>query len=294
MTKKFYPSSSAFMLGDVVMTKYDSGCLRSILAKANGIRTGEIHPVYKRVGAAHEDAYAELLSQDDKNISIEREVQVKKEISLDVQYSGRMDFRVLRALPDGTHETIIHETKGTVSKNTRRDFRKGEYNVSYLAQLVSYMVDERTTKGKLVCGYYEEDDSGVLRMQETREYRVTVTDTGRLDVDGEPSGYNVADLLAHRRAAAAVLENHEVGPRPDKWNQKWGGPCGRCAFSKTCDAWDSGALGTDTAMFLGSAEEDAAVARATVQADPIINKVKAIKVKAVKGKKSTKGDTQDG
>lgn len=290
--KKFYPSSSAFMIGDTVMTKYDSGCLRSILVKASGIKTGDIHPVYKKVGATHEWRYLVELRQDEKNISIEAEVVTKKKLSEEVMYSGRMDFRVMRDTTEGP-VCVIHETKGTVSKNTRRDWRKGEYNLTYLAQLVSYMVDERSTRGMLVCGYYEENDHGALERLEQRRFKVQITDSGRIDVDGQPSGFNVADLLTHRRAVVEILEENKIGPRPDKWNQKWGGPCTRCAFKNTCDKYDE--LGGDTKGFLESAEEDARLARETPQADPVVNKIKIKKPKGetnVKRKASSSHDNE--
>ena len=280
--KKFYPSSSAFMIGDTVMTKYDGGCLRSILAKANGVRTGELHPTYKRIGAVHEEKYHKELLADENYAKVLREIPIRKSIADTVDYSGRLDFLTMSAKDD---TEVVHECKGTASKNARRDYRKGIYNVTYLAQTVSYMIDRRTTRGKMVCGYYEQNDLGDLLEQERHVFRVTITETGRIDVNGEPSGYNVADVLAHRHAAAQHIERNEVGPRPDKWNQQWGGPCTRCVFNQACEKYDN-TQERNTETFLRDAE--ICVQTAPKQPDPVINKVKVKKLKAEKKPKGSK------
>lgn len=231
----FYPSSSAFMVGDVVVTKYDSGCLRSILIKSKGIREKEIAPIYQKVGALAENLRAAEL--DASGREYEREVVLRTPLSPAVMFSGRADFVV--------NGEIVDEVKGHISKNTRRDvIRKGEYNLSYLAQLVSYMVRLRLDKGRLICGYFEEDVDGSLIKQEERTFKVEIGDDGGISVDSEPSGYCVADLLAHQQAAVKVLETDEVGPRPDKWNQKYGGPCTLCPFQSACDKYDRDGITT--------------------------------------------------
>ena len=266
----FYPSSSAFMIGDLVVTKYNSGCLRSILIKANGIREGEIAPIYQQVGALAENLHASELDAAGK--SYEREVVIRVPLSTAVTYSGRADFVL-----DGE---IVDEVKGHISKNTRRDvIRKGEYNVSYLAQLVSYMVKLRCPRGRLVCGYFEEDADGSLIKQEERVFRVEIDDEAGIDVDGEPSGYCVADLLAHQRAAVRVLETGEIAARPDKWNQKYGGPCTQCPFKSACDKHDKEPSGTQA--FLQTARS--CLEELQPKAPPV-----AFKVKLRKAKKETK------
>ncbi len=274
--KKFFPSSSAFMIGDTVMTKYDGGCLRMILAKANGLRTGEIPEAYKRVGAAHENATYKELVADPTIKAVQKELPVKRMLTDSVLYSGRMDFKTVR---EGLEEPIIIEAKGTISKNTRRDvIRKRGFNISYLAQLVSYMFEARTTYGKLKCGYYEENEAGELQEMEGHTFKVRITDSGRIDVDGEPSGHNVAEMLAHQRAAARVIERNEIGPRPDKWNQKWGGPCTSCALARTCELVDSGAIETGD-DFIASAKQDGEAAKAVQRVEPVVNKIKVKKPK---------------
>ncbi len=245
MIKRLYPSSSAFMWHETVITEYDSGCLRSILLSAHGAKTA-FPAIYQKVGAAHEEWYEEtVLKTDPRIITYSREVPIKQAIEgVDgVIYSGRMD--VLSAYAVGG--AVIHETKGTISKNSRLNvIRKGKVKLNQLAQLVSYMIAKEITKGKLVVGYYEEDHEGNLRHQEGRDFKVEINDEGLILVDGEPSGYTVQDQIRHRIAAAKVLASNTVGARPDKWDQKWGGPCSNCHFATVCDNFDRGELnGTD-------------------------------------------------
>lgn len=260
------------MVGDTVVTKYNSGCLRSILIQSHGIREGDIPEAYQRVGAEHERQHAEDLK--DAGIPFVREMVIKAQLSANVEYSGRADF--VCTIPNVG--TVIDECKGHSSKNTRRDvIRNGEYNISYLAQIVSYMTRFRTQKGRLVCGYYEETEDGALVRQEERTFKVEIDDAGGIDVDAVPSGYSVADLLAHQRAAVRVLENQEVATRPDKWNQKFGGPCTFCPFKAACDQYD--AQGGSVEAFLSSAQ--AAVDALPPKKEPEIHRVSKRKSKKV-------------
>jgi hypothetical protein len=252
MRKTLYPSASAFCWGDAVQTEYESGCLRSILLSAHGIRTSP-PKIYMEVGAAHEDAYEQQLKKDPKVTTYRREVPVKQAIPGhdEVTYSGRVD---VLAEHEGVG-TVIHETKGTISKNTRLSvIRKGKVKLNQLAQLVSYMIALEIPRGKLVVGYYERTEDGKWVACEGREFKVTLADDGAILVDREPSGFSVIDALRHRNKAAQVLADNSIGERPDRWNQSFGGPCTHCPFKSACDKYDK----TDTQsteVFLGYARE---------------------------------------
>ncbi len=239
MRKRLYPSASAFMWGNSVITEYDSGCLRSILLSAHGART-EIPKVYMQVGAAHEEWYEGQLKADDRVSGFEREVPVQFPVPdyEDVTYSGRIDVVV-----DYLHleDAVLAETKGTISKNTRlKVIRKGIVKLNQLAQLVSYMIAKQVSRGKLVVGYYQATDSGELVHCEGREFRVTIDEAGLILIDGIPSGFSVMDQLAHRQAAARVLSTGEIADRPANADQKYGGPCTYCTFKDVCDKYDKG------------------------------------------------------
>jgi hypothetical protein len=287
MRKKLYPSSSAFMIGELVVTDYDSGCLRAILLAANGART-EIPEIYMKVGAAHEDWYEEtVLKKDPRIITYATEVPIKLPIPgvEGVLYSGRMD--VLAA-----HEkvgTVIHETKGTISKNTRLAvIRKGKVKLNQLAQLVSYMIAKECTRGKLVVGYYEDED-GSLVHQEGRDFKVEIDEDGSILIDGERYEYTVAHQMAHRQAAARTLVSGEIAERPANWDQKWGGPCGNCTFREVCNKFDRGEL--DGSEFITAGRAAARDADSNRGPEPEPFTVRKAKVsKLAKAKRSPRGN----
>jgi hypothetical protein len=238
--KKIHPSSAAFMIGDLVMTDYDSGCLRSILLAHNGARSESIPKVYAEVGAAHENwIEANVLKPDKRLVVYAREVPIKMPVPgcEDVLYSGRMD--VLACYVEVGQ--VILETKGTISKNTRLSvIRKGLVKLNHLAQLTSYMIAKRITRGKIIAGYYERDPDTLEFVHcEGREFKVEIADDGGIVVDGFPTAWTVADQLRHRLAAARVLSAETVPPRPDKATQAFGGPCSKCLFKSVCDNYDN-------------------------------------------------------
>jgi hypothetical protein len=285
--KKLYPSSSAFMLGELVVTEYESGCLRAILLADNGART-PIPSIYEKVGAAHEDWYETQLKQDPRLITYSREVPIKFPVPgvEGVQYSGRID--VLSAYEKAG--VVLHETKGTISKNTRLSvIRKGKVKLNHLAQLISYMIAKETTKGKIVAGYYEQDEAGNLMHQEGREFKVEIDSEGAILVDGAPTGYSVFDQIAHRTAAAKVLVGDTVPARPDKWDQKWGGPCTNCFNRDNCDKFDRGEIDGREA-FIDAGRE---AARAYVPGpEPEPFKIKPAKARRSPAKRKSNGSNE--
>ena len=125
---KLYPSSAAFMQGGLVVTEHDSGCLRKILLTSKGVK-GDIPKIYMEVGAVHENQHELTLKNAETVAAYMREVPIKAPVPgyEQVLYSGRADFIVDEKLkraesagfaPIKTIE-VIHETKGTISKNTR-------------------------------------------------------------------------------------------------------------------------------------------------------------------------------
>lgn len=289
MKKSIHASSAAFMWGETVLTEYDSGCLRSQLLAAHGART-KIPQIYMDVGAVHEDYYEIAhLALDDKVLSWEREVVIKHDHAdyPDVSDSSRADVVAIHA---GVGK-VIHETKGTISKNTRLSvIRKGKVKLNQLAQLVRYMISEETTYGKLVCGYYEQGETGHLLWQEGREFKVRIADDGSILVDNEPSGFTVRDQIRHTQASARVISKDEIGTRPDKWEQKWGGPCTNCVFKATCDTYDQG--GMSHAEFVASGKAAAEAYNANPKPDPEPFKVKVSKPKAPKRVRKSSKDVK--
>jgi hypothetical protein len=286
--KKLYPSSAAFMMGDVVVTEYDSGCLRKILLTEKGIKS-PFPAIYGRLGAVHEILHEQKIRTDEQVESFLREVPIRVPITdyPNVQYSGRADFICQYV----DKKEVIHETKATISKNTRLQMRKGQVKTNQLAQLVSYMIIRQTQWGKIIAGYYEENAAGELVQTEEKIYKVFIDDEGAIWVDGQPSGFTVYDQIAHRQAAAQVISEGIIGGRPDKWDDKYKGPCARCIHKDTCTAVDIGAIATPEA-FVQQAKRDSETALENRKPDPVPNKLK-VKKPSKKGKKNVRGNSNE-
>jgi CRISPR/Cas system-associated exonuclease Cas4 (RecB family) len=225
--KKYYPSSAAFLWGDLTLTKDSSGCLRKILFSSHGLRE-EIDPVYAEVGRAHEEWVNERLEE------FEREVPVRGNIlgNDSVEYAGRADYL-------NSNEVI--ECKATLSKRARLDIiRKGNVKINHLAQLVSYLIQLELQQGRLIVGFYEQDQDKKFVCTESREFKVTIDDEGRILIDAQISPYRVHDQLAHMQRAAKHLAEGTLGPRPADWDAKYTSPCNYCPFKAACDKYDSG------------------------------------------------------
>jgi hypothetical protein len=276
MQKKIKPSNAAFMWDNLVVTEYSSGCLRNILLDSKGVRD-DIPKIYMEVGKVHEDQHEKMIQGDENVIVYARELEVKIPVPgyEDVLYSGRIDF-LCNYIQAGK---VVHETKGTISKNTRsKVIRKGEVKINQLAQLISYMIHVRTVRGKLICGYYELDNN-VLKLQEERTFRVVIDDSGLIFIDGQPTSYTVGQQLKHRNTAAEVVSKDIIWSRPDKADQKYGSPCNNCVFKPTCDKYDAGMLPT-VEEFIRSAQLD--IDNKVVKPDPLPNQVKVRKTKKEK------------
>lgn len=228
---KIYPSASGFVRGQGVITEYNSGCLRYIVASQDTIRK-TIDPKFMKVGEVHENRHAEALGASMKL----REEPIKVEINNKVVLSGRADFI--------TSDDSIHETKATLSKNFRRDvIRKGKYKLSHLAQTVCYMLHFKLNRAKIVTGYYEEDTSpsgqAFYAFREGRDFAITLDEHGEVYVDGEDSGYSVSDQYKHTLAVAEVLVSGEIKDRPIN-HVDFTGPCFFCPLKLLCKSYDKG------------------------------------------------------
>jgi hypothetical protein len=228
---KYLPSQAAFIWGDLVISPKSSGCLRNIWFSAHGLKD-EFPAELAKLGAVMEEHWYQELLKDETIEKIDREVVVKDFIPGQdkVTYSGRLDALV--TYKNGFVE--LHETKATSSKRVRGDIRKGRIPINYLAQLVSYMIQLENGHGKLIIGYFE-DDNGKLICTEKRAFIVNVSDEGLILVDGQPSGYRVSEQLGHMQKAASMLTEATTPSRPADWQQKWTSPCNYCPFKKACD-----------------------------------------------------------
>lgn len=243
---KFYPSSAGFMWGTVVFTDRSTACLRKIMLGRHMPRM-EIAKIHKERGALNEALYGKRLAEEGLEY-VEEEV-VKRPIGdTGVLLSGRADFRVKRE-EDGPFN--VEELKSTESDNVHRTvIRNRKLYPENLAQLISYMIDTESEKGRLIYTYYKRNERGELYHPEPyvnkrknyveteRIFEVDIDEFGRVHVDGEASQWTVYDVLAHRFAAADVIKNNRVADRPFNHDAVWGSPCEYCDFRVTCERWD--------------------------------------------------------
>ena len=227
---KIYPSASGFMLGSGVIAEYNSACPRYIVISKEA-KQKDIDPIYKQLGVFHEDWYASQLGTDLE----ERERPITFEIENNVWYSGRCDFQ--------TKSGEIHETKASLSKNFLYSvINKGKYKTSHLAQLVSYMIQFKRTKGKIICGFYKKKDETFEQIK-TRIFEVGINPEGRILVDNLDSGYSVQDQLGHLKLVAEILISEEIKDRPIN-HIDFSGPCFFCGLKNLCKSYDNGSIGT--------------------------------------------------
>lgn len=224
---RYRPSSSAFQWGDLVLTQYNSGCLRSIVLTQLLDYRVDIDPIYQLLGAHHEDLLAERL----KDKIADRELVIKAPITDNVIYSGRADF----ILKDGT----ILEAKASVAKGKYKRERLPKQ--SHISQVVSYMGQLERPYAEISWGHYKaikKMDLHGWRFELVGEakYAVGLADNGQVVVDGERTPYFVQDQLAHMHAAANGLESGDwkALPRPYNWKAKFGSPCSWCPFKEKC------------------------------------------------------------
>lgn len=219
---KIYPSSSGFLTDKGLEVEYNSGCLRYMVA-AIGTKRVPLDPIYEQLGALHEDWYASQLGENLQD----REKEIRFDLSDKVQYSGRADFI--------TKDGHVHETKASLSKSFLYSvIRKKQVKLSHLAQVVSYMIQLKSTKGKIIAGFYRESD---LRLQETAEFDIEIDADGAILVNGIITPYTVSQQLAHLYKAQEALETGSLGPRPAN-HESWSGPCKFCPLNKLCWAKD--------------------------------------------------------
>jgi hypothetical protein len=251
----YNPSSSGFLNnGGLAITKYDSGCLRAILAKKNGART-KFPPQLADMGEQFELLSEVYLKKQYPDWVLSREEVLKGPcVGLDEEtFSGRKDFTLRK---DG--ETIIVECKSMCSSASRLNvIRKGIMNPSQIAQLISYMIQEKVTKGMMMFGYYEiHPETGLLwcpnafRDQGTKKanfavYRVEILDNGTIQINGEDFEYTVLQSIEHRNAVMKVLSDKAVGLRPADATKEYGGPCNYCTFRDVCTSYDASVIQGD-------------------------------------------------
>lgn len=256
MSKNYNPSSAGFLTGGgLAVTKYESGCLRGVLAKKNGART-KFPSILAEMGAKFEELSEVWLRDNypDWDLAVEEVLKGPCVGLPEETFSGRKDFTLRK---DGT--TIIVECKSMMSSTSRLNvIRKGIMNPSQIAQLISYMIQEKQTKGMMMFGYYEIDpetgemwcpnafrDQGNIKKANFAVYRVEITDEGKILIEDQEFEYDVYQCIEHRNAVMDVLKNKTVGLRPFKSHEEYSSPCNYCVFKDVCTDYDTSVISGD-------------------------------------------------
>lgn len=240
---KVRASSSSFAKGSVIFTRYNTGCLRAILAKSHGLKE-DFKQVTKDIGAANEERFEKTLEPG----IYEREVAVTSAILPDASavFSGRCDFR----LTDSAGPFVV-ELKSTSSKNKVTDLNQGKITPEVLAQVVNYMIEFETDRGQVVYTFYKE-------MTPTKEwiFHVSINNDGTILLNGLDSGFIVDDALRHRLLQVETLQLQKVAThRPYNGKAPYVGACGYCPFQQSCDRFDGGEI-TTTTEFLDACRKE--------------------------------------
>jgi hypothetical protein len=243
---KLYPSSVAFQEGDLVFTKYASGCHRNIFLRLNGVRE-TINEIHGERGKIAEDDFQQ--TSGISSIPFKREVPFK--LTFDeypgVVVSGRMDYVLYPE--DETLKRVV-ELKSTESTNVLREvIRNGKIKLENVAQLVTYLIAEKCVRGQLTYCYYKRSKKdGSLTKMDSRDFIVNITDTGRILVDGVWSGFEVRNVIEHYIGSVRCVNSGILSSRP--YNGKsFDGACKYCPYSRSCDMYDSGLISKEDFIY---------------------------------------------
>jgi len=215
-------------MGRLAIMEYNSSCFRYLLVQHNSPFRPDIHPIYAEVGAFHEDYY----EQRNEDRIAEREVVLKEQITDHALLSGRIDI----VFTDGS----FGETKATLSKTARREvIRKGNFKLSHLTQVVTYMIFSEVQKGSIIVGYYEQTEAGEWKLCEERTFEVTIDNDGEILVDGKKTTYNVQNVLKFIYKQADILHNRKVVKHRPMGLNPFNSPCKFCPLKDVCDKYDT-------------------------------------------------------
>lgn len=230
---KLYPSSVAFMSGDLVVTEYSSGCLRYQLLASEGLKE-PFDPKHARRGKINEERYESAIIAS--GLDYQREVPFKIPVADDAYISGRIDFTL--------SDTQVHECKSSESPNVvRQVLKEGKLKKSNVAQLVTYLMAAKIPIGRLIYSAYKPDKNNpqVYIHIADRVFEVTLGAEGEIYVDGKKYEFGALEIVAHFLASAGVIRDRRIVARPYNYTS-FDGPCKYCVFRDTCGLYDESVL----------------------------------------------------
>lgn len=214
---KIYPSSFTPIQGVTTNPTYKEGCLRFLLARTVLPRGPDIDPIFQTIGLLAEERINTLL----EGTFYDREVPVSIDLGDNVRISGRADF---------VTSTCVIESKATLSTAKRAQWRRGEFSLEHLGQLVTYMSALNRPIGYLRCTYVHFSKDVEWLGFEEFSWHVRVSETGEIYIEGTLfPALSAADIGLFYATVKNALVGDKLPPRPttDK-------PCQTCPLAKIC------------------------------------------------------------
>lgn len=236
-----------YIRNGVLYSDSDSGCLRRILLRDNGIENQTVlSNQTKNVFALGHLSEEFFLADHMAGKSYEVEKAVFDPIYKGVVFEGHSDV---------VCNDLVYELKSCTSKNTHlKVFRNGEPKTDNAVQLLNYMISLERTKGRLVYTSYTDvmeykelelyswEQVAELARQSARETRIfefEIKDDGSIDIDGKPFNVTINELLAFRNTVGIVLDKQIVYlDRPSQIKESFFFACSGCPYRLVCESYE--------------------------------------------------------
>lgn len=192
---------------------------------AVGAKRVPLHPDYAAIGNMHEELHEKAHPE------ARREVPFKRVVNNDAILSGRADF---------VFDDRVDECKATFSDATFRNAKAGKPEMSHLTQLVCYLIEFGKTEGQLIYGYFIRAKDGSLKRQDTALIKISLSESGRVLVNGADTGYTVTDLTNTILQIADWMRTDVPAPRPAA--NGYMSACKFCPLKELCDRVDAQGL----------------------------------------------------
>lgn len=245
------PSAATFARGSAVMAETPSSCPRKFLARKAGFKD-PVDSLYGAMGEIDEHRYKRKLEREGF-LKVETQINFTYPLSSQVEIFGYIDMKL--TYEDGT--TILVEKKSHISKSQRLEIiRKQRVKTSHVAQLVTYLLAQNLTEGKIVCDYYEMDkDCTAIINTEGTEFSVEIDrSTHEILVNGEKYKYSLRDLAKFYSIMVKAIEGTDLPARPVQPTAAFKSPCVFCPLRELCN--DADVYGWKKEEFLAKVMEN--------------------------------------
>lgn len=241
---RIYPSSTGVVENCMVKTSKSSVCHRSKWFEHRDMPRSDIPNLYQLIGDFWENMVGTRIRRNLFTDIKSGKVKINREKSMSgvfegVTISGRADYLV-----EGDNGVVVHECKALAS-STRR--KKCVYDRvadrEHIIQTVLTMLLAKSNIGVIhyafVC-YNNEGTDFMVPKDQHCEISVYLSDSGDIQVDGNPWEYNLGHIFEYCLKADREVPSDSLPDRPyiDP-GSPYSSPCNRCVFSDICDKTDT-------------------------------------------------------